>query len=303
MTGLISRGNHPKALWPGIQAWFGMSYDSFPAQWKDVFESVDSTQAYEEDVESTGFGLAPLKVEGGAISYDSHTQGPTTRYTAVTYALGYVVTREEIEDNKYEKISKGRAKALAFSMRETKQIVAASVFNRGFTAAYAGGDGKELFSTSHPTVAGNQSNYLSPAADFSEAALETLLIQIANAKNSRGNRISLKGQMLIVPPDLQFEATRVMNSTLRSGTANNDINAVKNMGLLPEGVHVWQYLDDTDAWFIKTNAPDGLKMISRRALEFAKDSDFDTENAKAKATERYTCGWSEWRAAFGSTGA
>lgn len=303
MTGVISRSNHPKALWPGIQEWFGMSYDEFPEQWKPVFEAVTSDMAYEEDVESTGFGLAPIKTEGGAISYDSHTQGPTTRYTHLTYGLGYVVTREELEDNKYEKVSRARSKALAYSMRETKQIVAANIFNRGFTAAYAGGDGKELFSTAHPTIAGSQSNYLSPAADFSEAALETLLIQISNAKNSRGNRISLQGMQLVVPADLQFEATRVLQSTLRAGTANNDVNAIKKMGLLPDGVHVWQYLDDSDAWFVKTNAPAGLKAISRRAREFTKDNDFDTENAKAKATERYSFGWSDWRAAFGSPGA
>lgn len=299
---VISRGNHPKALWPGIHAWFGLSYDKYPAQWKGVFDSENSTMAYEEDVESTGFGYAQLKAEGSAISYDSHNQGPTTRYTHVTYGLGYIVTREELEDNKYEKVSRARSRALAFSMKETKEVVMANIFNRAFTSSYTGGDGKEMIATDHPTVAGSQSNELSPAADLSEAALETMLIQIGDATNSRGLKIKLTGRKLIVPPALQFEAERILNSNLRPGTANNDVNAIRSMGMLPDGCMVWNYLTDTDAFFIKTNCPDGLNHFQRRALEFKQDNDFDTENAKAKSTERYSGGWSDWRAVYGSTG-
>lgn len=299
---VITSGNHPKALWPGVKAWYGIGYNEIPTQWSKVFAKETSDKSYEEMVEATSFGLAPVKSEGAAISYDSHTQQSTTRFTNVTYGLGFIVTREEIEDNKYEKLGKARAKALGYSMRQTKEVVAANVFNRAFNSSYTGGDGKELCATDHPTVNGTQSNELNPAADLSEAAIESLLIQIRNAKNSRGLRINLTGRQLLVPPDLEFEATRIVNSVLRSGTANNDVNAMKSMGMLPDGVMCWVYLDQTDDWFIKTDCPDGVVLFQRRAMEFGKDNDFDTENAKAKATERYSVGWADWRAVYGSVG-
>jgi hypothetical protein len=300
---VITTGNHPKALWPGVKAWFGASYNEIPLQHTEVFSVETSDKAYEEDVEMTGFGLAPVKSEGGSISYDSHTQGPTTRYTNVVYGLGYIVTEEEIEDNKYEKVSKARARALARSMRQTKEIVGSNVFNRAFTAAYAGGDGQELIANAHPTVNGTQSNYLATPADLSEASLEDMFIMIMNATDTRGLRIRLMPRKLIVPSNLAFEAERIVKSNLQNDTANNAINAIKSKGLLPEGVMTWQYLTDTDAWFVKTDAPDGLKLYNRRALSFDKDADFDTSNAKAKATERYVFGWSDWRAVYGSEGA
>ncbi len=299
---VISTGNHPKALWPGVKAWYGIGYDEIPAQWSQVFSKESSDKSYEEMVEATSFGLAPVKSEGSAISYDSHVQQSTTRFTNVTYGLGYIVTREEIEDNKYEKLSKARAKALGYSMRQTKEVVHGNIFNRAFTSAYAGGDGKEMCATDHPTVNGTQSNELNPAADFSEAALETLLIQIRNARNSRGLRINLTGQKLLVPAELQFDAARVVNSVLRPGTANNDINAQKYMGMLPDGVMTWVYLDQGDDFFILTDCPDGIMSFQRRGMEFDKDNDFDTENAKAKATERYVAGWADWRKVYGCVG-
>lgn len=299
----ISTGNHPKALWPGVNAWFGREYKKHDLLAPKMFDMKRSSKAYEEDVRVTGFGLAQAKAEGTSISYQDESQADTTRYTHTTYGLGYIVTEEELEDNLYEVVSKRRAGALAFSMRTTKEIVAANVLNRGFTAAYAGGDGKELFATDHPSLVGNQSNELAVAADFSEASLEDLIIQIRKAKNYRGLNIAITPQMLIVPPDLEFEAQRVLKSTLRVGTADNDINAVRSLGMLPKGFLCNPYLSDADAWFIKTDVPNGLTGFERRAMMFARDNDFGTGNALAKATERYSFGWSDWLGAFGSPGA
>jgi phage major head subunit gpT-like protein len=251
----------------------------------------------------TGFGLAPVKNQGGSISYDSETQGITSRLTNVTYALGYVVTMEELQDNLYEMVSKRRAKALAFSMRQTKETVAANILNRGFNSSYTGGDGKELLATDHPTLDGTQSNELTVAADLSEAALEDLLVQIMQAKNSRGLRIALKGDKLIVPPALFYEANRILKSALQNDTANNAINALKATNALPGGIVLNHYLTDSDAWFIKTNCPEGLIYQERMAMEFEQDNDFDTKNAKAAAVERYVFGWCDWRSIFGTPGA
>lgn len=300
---VISTGTHPKLLWPGLHSIFGLAYKDIPLQHTMVFDVATSDKAYEEDQEITGFGLAPVKSEGGAISYDTSTQGPTTRYTNVTYGLGFIETREAVEDNQYKSRATSRTKALARSMRVTKETVMANIFNRGFNSSYAGGDGKEMLATDHPTLDGTQSNELSIAADLSEASMEDLLIQIMNATDSRGLRINLMGRKLIVPPNLAFEAERIVKSNLQSGTANNDLNAMRSMGMLPDGVMVWRYLTDTDAWFIKTDASDSLRLFNRRALEFAKDSDFDTDNFKHKATERYIGGWTDWRGVFGSPGA
>lgn len=302
MAGVITTGNHPKLLWPGLNALFG-TYKDLPYEHTMVFDVNTSDKAYEEDVELPGFGLAPVKSEGNAISYDTHAQGYTSRYTNVTYGLGFIETIEAVEDNQYKSRATKRTKMLARSMRVTKETVMANIINRAFTAAYAGGDGKELLATDHPTLDGTQSNELSVAADLSEASLEDLLIQIMNAKDSRGLRMQLIGRKLIVPVNLAFEAERIVKSNLQNDTANNAINAVRSMGLLPDGVMKWHYLTDTDAWFIKTDCPDALKLFNRRALSFAKDSDFDTDNFKHKATERYVGGWSDWRGLYGSPGA
>ena len=298
----ITTGNHPKSLWPGVKAFFGKTYREKPMVCTMVFDSMTSDKAYEEVVEETGFGLAPQKAEGASVSYDTDAQGYTTRFTNVTYGLGAIVTREAIEDNQYENVASRKASKLARSMRQTKENVHANILNRAFTAAYAGGDGKELLATDHPSLVGNQQNELTVSADLSEASLEDVLILIRLATDSRGLRIQLEGQKLIVPPQLAFEATRILSSTNQSGTANNDINAMKALGLLPGGVVVWDYLSDTDAFFVKTDAPEGLMTFQRRALALTQDNDFDTENARMKATERFVAGWGDWRGLYGSPG-
>jgi len=301
---VISTGNHPKALWPGINAIWGIEYDEKSQQWQKVFTKATSDKKYEEDFESTSFGLAPEKAEGTAILYDTHSQQSTTRYTNVTYGLGWIVTEEEFDDNQYEKLASFRTRALAFSFRQTKETVGGNILNRAFNSSFVGGDAVELVSTAHPTSGGGtQSNELSPAADLSEAALETLMIQVRNALNSRGLKIALVPRKLIAGPLNQFEAHRIVNSNLRPGTANNDINAMRDMGMLPDGVMVYDYLTvGSDDWFIKTDAKDGLKMFQRKPYMFKQDNDFDTANRKAKASERYVFGWSDWRAVYGSPG-
>lgn len=303
MAGVITTGNHPAALWPGVRKWFGKNYDEFPVEYSKVFDTVQSEKAYEEDVEATGFGLPAVKAQGSAISYDSDAQGYTKRYTHISYALGYIVTHEEMKDNLYEEVSKRRSRALAFSMRQGKEVVMANILNRATDSNYTGGDGKELLATDHPSLAGDWSNELAVAADLSEASLEDLLIQIGQAKNSRGLRIAIQGKKLIVPVNLAFEATRILKSNLQNDSANNAINAMKSMGVLPEGVFVYHYLTDTDQWFVKTNVPNGLMHIEREAMVFDKDGDFDTMNAKAKAFERYSAGWTDPRGIYGSPGA
>jgi hypothetical protein len=298
MAGVITTGNHPKALWPGMNAWFGASYKEFPEEYREIFSVEKSSKNYEEDSALTGFGLAPIKSEGSAVSYDSETQGFTKRYTHVVYGLGYVVTQEELEDNQYEIVSKRRIKRLAFSMRQTKEIVAANVLNRATTSGYTGGDGVVLLSTAHTSTAGNWSNKLATAADLSEASLEDMVIQISQATNDRGLNIALRPTKLIVPVNLQFEAKRILKSELQSNSAENNINALKGMF----DYTVNHYLTDTDQWFLKTDAPDGLKMFERRALAFTQDSDFDTENARAKATMRFSVGWSDAHGIYGSEG-
>lgn len=303
MAGVISTGNHPKALWPGVAAFFGKSYARHPRFDQMIFEQLGSEKKYEEIVELTGLGLASVKSEGGSVSYDSESQGPTTRFTNVAYGIGAIVTREAIEDNQYTEAAMTRAEAMAFSMFTTRQIVAANVLNRAFNSSYTGGDGVELCSTAHVTASGTQSNELATAADLSEASLEDLLIQIKQAQNARGLEISLMADKLVIPPALEMVAHRLLSSTNQAGTANNDINAVRSMGLVPGGVVCNPYLTDTDAWFLTTNVPKGLICFNRRAVEFTRDNDFDTENAKMKATERYSMGWANWRGVFGSPGA
>lgn len=300
---VITTGNHPKALWPGVRRWFGAEYNKHPTEYTDLFDVMDSSQSYEEDVEATSFGLAPAKSEGGSVSYDSHTQGYTKRYTHTPYALGYIVTYEELKDNLYKSRSFRRAGMLAFSKRTTKENIGANVYNRAFNSSYTGGDGIELLATDHPTLSGDQQNEPTAGTDLSETALEDLLILIMQAKNSRGLNISLMGQSLHVPPALAFEATRILKSTLQNDTANNAINAIKAMGLLPQGVKVNHYFSDTDAWFVRTNAPAGLTWFDRENIDLKQDNDFDTMNAKAFTYFRCSTGWSDWRTLYGSPGA
>lgn len=299
MAGTITTGNHPKDLWPGIKAWFGASYKEYPEEYREIYQVEKSTKAYEEEPGLSGFGLAAIKGEGAAVSYDSETQRYTKRYTHTVYGLGYVVTREALDDGQYEIVSKRRSKRLAFSMRQTKEIVGANVLNRAETSGYTGGDGVVLLSTSHTSTAGTWSNKLSTAADLSEAALEDLVIQISQATNDRGLNIALRPKKLIVAPGNMFEAKRILKSEMRSGTADNDLNALKGMF----DFTVNHYLTDSDAWFILTDCPEGLKMFERRALEFNQDNDFDTENARAKSTMRFSVGWSDPHGVYGSMGA
>jgi len=300
---VIGTGNHPKAVWPGVHGWFGARYNEHAAEYTKLFETRGSEQSYEELVQNTGFGLAPVKPQGSATAYDSHSQGYTARGTNVAYSLGYIVTREELADNLYEKVSMRRAGSLAFSMAQTRENVGANVYNRAFNSSYTGGDGKELCATDHPTASGNQSNELATAADFSEAAVEDLTIQIANATDAKGLKISLMQKCLIHPTALMYDVERVLKSTLRVDTANNDINALHSMGVIPEAV-CNHYLTDTDAWFIRTNGvEEGMIWFDREKIEFTKDSDFDTDNAKAKAYMRFVPMWGDWRAVYGTPGA
>ena len=299
---VITTGQHPKALWPGIKEWWGRSYDEHQVEFTDLFDTETSDKAYEEDVEITGFGLAPVKQQGTAINYDTEAQGSITRYTHVAYALGYIVTFEELRDDLYEVVSKRRAKQLALSMRQTKENVGANVYNRAFTAGYVGGDGQVMIANSHPTLSGNQSNVLATAADLSEASIEDLTIQIMQALNNRGLKINLMPQSLHIPPQLWYEANRILKSVLQNDTANNAINVLKATNVFPKGIKMNHYFTSATAWFIRTNAPTGMKHYERDAVMFDQDNDFDTKNAKAACYERYSFGWSDWRGIFGTPG-
>jgi len=273
----------------------------------DIFEKGSSDKAFEEEAGVTGFGLAAVKTEGAGIAYDEQEQGFVSRYTHVTYGLGFIITREMYEDGIAVTVALRRANALAFSIRQTKEIIAANVLNRAFTAAYTMGtnsDGKELCATDHPNKSGGTwRNELSVAADLSEAALEQACIDIAGFTTDRGLKIAIMPQKLIIPTTLEFDAMRILESIGQSGTANNDINAIRASKKFPQGIAVNHYLTDTDAWFIKTNCPDGLKYMERRPDAFGTENDFDTENAKFKATFRGSFGWSDPRGIFGSPGA
>lgn len=298
-AGTITTGNHPKALWPGMHAFFGTTYGEYQEEWRDLVDVEKSSKNYEEDTLVTGFGQMPVKPEGSGISYDSETQGFTKRYTHSVWGLGYIVTQEEMEDNLYEVVSKKRIKRLAFSARQTKENIVANVYNRATNSSYTGGDGVVLLSTAHTSTSGNWSNKLSTDADLSEAALEDIMVQIAQAKNDRGHIINLQAKKLIVSSSDMFNAKRILKSDKQSGNANNDMNALK--GMLDYSVN--HYLTDTDAWFVRTDAPYGLQLFERRPLSFTRDNDFDTENAKAKCTMRFSVGWTDPRALYGSTGA
>lgn len=299
---VITTGTHPKALWPGVKAWWGRSYNEHVVEYIDLFDADTSDKSYEEEVEITGFGLAPAKPEGTSIVYDTETQGAVTRYTNVAYALGFIVTYEELRDNLYESVSKRRAQALAFSMRQTKENIGANIYNRAFNSSYAGGDGASMCSTSHPTLSGNQSNVLATAADLSEAAIEDLCIQVMQVTNNRGLKISAIPQSLHVAPQNWFEANRVVESVLQNDTANNAINVIKASGTFPKGIKINHYFASATAFFIRTNIPRGPQYFEREAVSFDQDNDFDTKNAKAACYERYVFGWTDWRGVFGTQG-
>ena len=299
----ISRAQLAKELEPGLNALFGLEYDRYENEHSEVFDEESSDRAFEEEVMLAGFSTAPTKSEGGTVSFDDAQETFTARYTHETIALAFSITEEAIEDNLYDRLASRYTKALARSMAQTKQIKAAAILNNAFSSSNAIGDGVALASASHPTINGNQSNILSTASDLNETSLEQALIDIAGFKDERGLKIAVRGTKLIIPKELQFIAERVLNSNLRPGTADNDANAMKNMGMLPEGAVVNHFLTDTDAFFIKTDAPNGFKFFNRSPIKTAMEGDFDTGNMRFKARERYSFGVSDWRCVFATPGA
>jgi hypothetical protein len=303
MAGVINTGSFSKALWPGVNAWYGKAYDEFPVEWTDLFDKYTSRKAYEEDQGITSFGLVQVKPEGQAIAYDTEQQAFLTRYTHIVYALGFIITQEMFDDDLYDVAAERRARGLAFSARQTKEVVGANVYNRAFNASYTGGDGVSLINSAHPNAAGGTwSNTLSAAANLSEAALEQACINIAKYTNDRGLRIMVMPKSVIIPVDLQFELERILKSQYRVSTANNDISALVSMGKFPEGGKMNHYLTSQKAWFVRTNCPDGMKYFERQADTFGEDNDFDTGNAKFKTQARYSFGWTDPRALFGTAG-
>jgi hypothetical protein len=300
---VISRMQLVKELEPGLNALFGLEYDRYENQDKEIFDTESSDRAFEEEVMLGGFANAAVKPEGQGIVYDDAQETYTARYTNETVALAFALTEEAVEDNLYDKLSTRYTKALARSMANTKQVKAANILNNAFAVANPGGDGVPLNSAAHPTLSANQTNTLAVAADLNETSLEQMLIDIANMQDERGMRIALRGMKMIIPVNLQFIAERLMKSAGRPGTADNDINATKNMGMVPEGYVVNNFLTDTDAWWIKTDAPNGLKHFNRAPIRTAMEGDFDTGNVRYKARERYSYGWSDWRGIFGTPGA
>ena len=299
----ISRSQLVKELEPGLNALFGLEYGRYDAEHTEIFETETSDRAFEEEVMLSGFGNARVKSEGGSIIYDNATETFTARYTHETIALGFAITEEAVEDNLYDRISARYTKALARSMANTKQVKAANVLNNAFDPNFTGGDGVELCSAVHPIVAGTFANELGTAADLNETSLEQSLIDIAAFTDERGLLISTQGRKLIIPSELQFVADRLIASANRVGTADNDINALRNMGMIPEGYTVNHYLVDNDAFFIKTDIPNGFKLFQRSPIRTSMEGDFDTGNVRYKARERYSFGFSDPRCVFGSPGA
>jgi len=300
----ISRAQLAKELEPGLNALFGMEYQRYENEHAEIFDTVSSDRAFEEDVLLVGFGNAPTKTEGQGVSFDTASESYSARYTHETVALAFALTEEAIEDNLYDRLGARYTKALARSMAHTKQVKAAAILNNAFNSSFTGGDGKELCATDHPLSSGGTlRNELSTAADLNETSLENSLIDIANFKDDRDMILALRGMKLIVPRQLQFIAERLLVSNLRVGTSDNDVNALKSMGMLPDGYVVNDYLTDTDAFFLKTDAPNGFKHFERLALATNMDPDFDTGNMRFKARERYSFGFSDPRCVFGSPGA
>jgi hypothetical protein len=306
---VINSSSFAKALWPGVNTWYGEAYNQYPVEWDKLFEKSTSRKAFEEDVGTSHFGLAVAKSEGSPVTYDAARQGFTSRYQHVVYALGFIITREAFDDDQYDVVGKLKAQSLAFSMRQTKEIVAANIFNRAFSTSYLGGDGASLIasaggggSPSHPNVAGGTyTNGVATAIDLSEAALEQACIDIADFKNDRGLKIAVRPRKLVIPKELMFEAHRILKTDGQVYSADNTLNAIKTMGMIPEVV-VNHYLTDTDAWFILTDVKNGLKYFERNGDEFTMDEDWDTENAKYKARARYSFGWTDPRGIYASPG-
>ena len=300
----ISRAQLLKELLPGLNALFGMEYARYGEEHKEIYETETSERSFEEETKLSGFSAAPVKNEGSAIAYDNGQEAWTARYNHETIALGFSLTEEAIEDNLYDSLSARYTKALARAMSYTKQVKAAAVLNNGFSASYPGGDGKALFANNHPLVSGGtNSNIPSTSADLNETSLENAVIQIAAWTDERGLLIAAKPRKLIVPPALQFVATRLLETELRVGTNDNDINALKNNGSIPEGYTINHFLTDTNAWFLTTDVPNGMKHFVRTPLSQSMDGDFDTGNVRYKARERYSFGWSDPLGMYGSQGA
>ena len=299
----ISRAQLLKELLPGLNALFGLEYARYGEEHKEIYETETSERSFEEETKLSGFSAAPVKNEGSAIAYDNGQEAWTARYTHETIALGFSLTEEAIEDNLYDSLSGRYTKALARAMAYTKQVKAANVLNNGFSSSYAGGDGQALFSNAHPLVSGGtNSNVPSTPTDLNETSLENAVIQIAAWTDERGLLIAAKPKKLIVPPALQFVATRLLETELRVGTADNDINAIKNNGSIPEGYTINHFLTDTNGWYLTTDVPNGMKHFVRTPLSNSMDGDFDTGNVRYKARERYSFGWSDPLGMYGSQG-
>lgn len=300
----MTRAQFAKQLQDGLNTVFGMAYDDFSTSYDKCFDVVNSSKAYEEDVLMAGLGGAVVKAEGSNITYDSGAEVWTARYQHDTIALAFAITEEAVEDGRYGDIGRKYSQSLARSMRYTKEVRGASVLNNGFSSSYAGGDGKALLTTDHPLQGGGTlANELSTAADLSEEALEDAMIAIEGFVDERGIPIMVRAESLHIPRQLQFVAHRILKSTGQSGTANNDTNALRDAGAFPKGIHSSVYLSDPDAWFIKTNCPDGMKHFVRRKLKRGMEGDFETGNMRYKASERYSFGWTDWRSIYGSPGA
>lgn len=305
MPGVINTGSHPKLLWPGIREIWGQVYDAHPTEYTDLYEVRNSGRAYEQDVQVTGFGLAPVKAQGAPVAYDSEMQGWVTTYAHIAYALGYIVTKEELDDNMYKEVSQRRAKANAFSVNQTVENVAAFLYNNAFTTTFfTTPDGQPLISTAHVNASGGTfSNRIAVAADLSEAALEDLTIQIMNATQDRGLRISVMPESLHIAPNEWYNANRILESVLQNNTSTNAINVLKATNTFPKGIKLNHYFTDTDAWFVRTNIPNGMTMFWRTKPQFDQDNDFDTKNAKAATYFRLSVGCTDPRGIYGSPGA
>ena len=299
----ISRAQLLKELLPGLNALFGMEYSRYGEEHKEIYETETSERSFEEETKLSGFSAAPVKNEGSAIAYDNAQEAWSTRYTHETIALGFSITEEAIEDNLYDSLSARYTKSLARAMAYTKQVKAAAVLNNGFSSSYPGGDGVSLFNASHPLISGGtNSNTPSTQIDLNETSLEAAVIQIAAWTDERGLLIAAKPKKMIVPPNLMFVAKRLLDTELRVSTADNDINAIKQMGAIPEGYTVNHFLTDTNAWFLTTDVPNGMKHFVRSPLANSMDGDFDTGNVRYKARERYSFGWSDPLGMWGSSG-
>ena len=298
----ISRAQLLKELLPGLNALFGLEYKTYGEEHKEIYETETSERSFEEETKLSGFSAAPVKAEGSAIAYDNAQEAWTARYNHETIALGFSITEEAVEDNLYDSLSKRYTKALARAMAYTKQVKAASVLNNGFSSSYPGGDGQALFSANHPLVSGGTNSNRLTASDLNETSLEAAVIQIAGWTDERGLLIAAKPGKLIVPPALMFTAKRLLDTELRVATADNDINALKAMGSIPGGYTVNHYLTDTNAWFLTTDVPNGMKYFVRTPLQNSMDGDFDTGNVRYKSRERYSFGFSDPLGMFGSPG-